>query len=37
MSGREETNRRLRRAIEQKTAQDPVLNGFFPRYGRSRP
>ena len=29
MSGREETNRRLRRAIEQKTAQDPVLNGFF--------
>ena len=29
MSGREETNRRLRRVIEQKTAQDPVLNGFF--------
>lgn len=29
MSGREETNRRLRRAIEQKTVQDPVLNGFF--------
>ncbi len=29
MWGGEETTRRLRRAIEQKTVQDPVLNGFF--------
>ena len=29
MSGREETNRRLRRGVEQKNAQGPVLVGFF--------